>query len=247
MFFGLLNGAIEAGEEGPGWGSPKREMAHKAKKKAGGGAGGKKKKVKGDARMLVSCDEVERHIFGHEDHDGDTAGSATFGSQHGDEEPDTTTNPNGHTPPSSYAPQTTHTDHSYDDPSTGTLKDPTSSATTITTTDYIDGDVLARMSVRSGTRIRPPQAVSEVNGSVGGEKGRAERIEETGAMLEKRRAGQRRARHREMVRCAARRGVVFGFCEGDGDDKKRKCEAVMLGKAVEPSFAKGDWSIRCRE
>lgn len=223
-------------------------MAHKAKKKAGGGGGGgKKKKVKGDARILVSCDEVKRHIFGYEDHDGDTAGSATSGSQHGDQEAViTTTNTNGHVSAPSYAPKTPDTNHSYDDPSTGTLQDPTSSATT-TTLGYIDGDVLARMSIRSGTRIRPPQAVSEVNGNVGGEKGKAERIEETGAMLEKRLAGQRRARHREMVRCAARRGVVFGFCEGDSDDKKRKCEAVMLGKVVEPSFAKGDWSIRWRE
>jgi hypothetical protein len=100
--------------------------------------------------------------------------------------------------------------------------------------------------------------VSEVNGSVGGEKGRAERIEETEEMLEKRRQGQKRAREREMVRCAARRGVAFGFVSGEkcvnaaGEktadlDKKRLCEAVMAGKVVEPSFAKGDWSIRWRE
>ncbi|KAF9769661.1 hypothetical protein IL306_012902 [Fusarium sp. DS 682] len=57
--------------------------------------------------------------------------------------------------------------------------------------NHIDGDVLARMSVRSGTRIRPPQSVSEVNGSVGGEKGRAERIQETDEMLETRKQGQK--------------------------------------------------------
>lgn len=115
-----------------------------------------------------------------------------------------------------------------------------------------DGDVLARMSIRSGTRIRPPQNISEVNGGVGGEKGRAERIEESKEMLERRLEGQKKAHQREMVRCAARRGVTFGFllkkAENDGtQEERRKCEAVMQDKVVEPSFAKGDWSIRWRE
>ncbi|KAK3937802.1 hypothetical protein QBC46DRAFT_442663 [Diplogelasinospora grovesii] len=112
--------------------------------------------------------------------------------------------------------------------------------------------------IRSGTRIRPQQQVSEVNGSVGGEKGWAERIEETEAMKEKREEGQRRALEREMVRGAARRGVIFGFLlpgghadKGDGiqgkGENRRKCEAVMQGKVVEPSFAKGDWGVRWRE
>lgn len=235
VFVALLDGTAE-GEQGPGGGAPRGDKAPKAKKRAEAA----KKKAKGDARILVSCDEVEKRLFGHEDHDdGDTAGSATSGgSQHGDEDETLFS-------PSSHAPQTTQNNYPYDDdPFTGTLDDPTGGG-------YIDGDILARLSVRSGTRIRPPQAVSQVNGSVGGEKGKAERIEETEAMLAKRRAGQRRARHREMVRCAARRGVVFGFGQGGGEDEnnreRRKCEAVMLGKVVEPSFAKGDWSIRWRE
>jgi len=116
----------------------------------------------------------------------------------------------------------------------------------------VDGDMLARMSIRSGTRVRPPQEISEVNGGVGGEKGKAERIEETEEMLKKRREGQQRATEREMVRCAARRGVAFGFIIknelGENEvGERRKCEAVMLGKVVESSFAKGDWSIRWRE
>lgn len=122
----------------------------------------------------------------------------------------------------------------------------------------LDHDVLARLSIRSGTRIRPPQNVSEVNGGVGGEKGLKEKIEETEDMLEKRREGQRRAEEREMVRCAARRGIAFGFLvERENDDgravegvwagDRRLCEAVMLGKVVESSFAKGDWSVRWRE
>jgi hypothetical protein len=40
--------------------------------------------------------------------------------------------------------------------------------------EVVDGDMLARMSIRSGTRIRPAQDVSEVKGGVGGEKGWAE-------------------------------------------------------------------------
>lgn len=126
-------------------------------------------------------------------------------------------------------------------------------------------------------KIRPPQDQNDVNGSVGGEKGWAERIEETEDMKEKRREGQRRAEEREMVRKAARRGCAFGFVvEGDGGEEKwekregkskagkdgkkdaaakveegkeerRKCEAVMKGVVVESSFAKGDWGIRWRE
>ncbi|KAF2088521.1 hypothetical protein K490DRAFT_39819 [Saccharata proteae CBS 121410] len=115
----------------------------------------------------------------------------------------------------------------------------------------VDGDVLARLSVRSGTRQRPDQNTSQVNGSVGGEKGWAERVEESEDMLKKRREGQKKANEREMVRCAARRGVAFGFVVEDGGGEKaevrRKCEAVMQGKVVESSFAKGEWSIRWRE
>lgn len=64
--------------------------------------------------------------------------------------------------------------------------------------------------------------------------------------------GQKLARQREMVRRAARRGCVFGFRETRQDDPDepvllRKCEAVLNGRVVEPSFAKGEWSIRWRE
>jgi hypothetical protein len=116
-------------------------------------------------------------------------------------------------------------------------------------------------------RVRPPQSESDVNGSVGGEKGWAEKIVETPEMLQKRRDGQRRAEEKEMVKCAARRAVVFGLessrvlagegkkgkkgkDDDDGEPKvegRRMCEAVMHGAVVEPSYAKGDWSIRWRE
>jgi hypothetical protein len=95
-------------------------------------------------------------------------------------------------------------------------------------------------------KVRPPQMQNDVNGSVGGEKGWAERIEETEDMKAKRREGQRRADEREMVRKAARRGCAFGFTV-EGEEEKRKCEAVMKGTVVESSFAKGEWAIRWRE
>lgn len=112
--------------------------------------------------------------------------------------------------------------------------------------------------------VRPQQHNSDVNGSVGGEKGWAERIEESSDMLQKRLEGQKRAENRELARNAARRAVVFGLPvttvneagtypkqrRGDGSEPEtvlRKCEALMNGTVVEPSFAKGDWQIRWRE
>ncbi|KAM0544716.1 hypothetical protein ACHAPJ_011703 [Fusarium lateritium] len=197
------------------------------KKPTKGGASGKHKKgknSKGDNRILVSCSAAEELVFGP----NRTSMEITDEEDHSDNETPQVSEP---------------TQASVDPPSSeedmdlaGNLKDD----------NHIDGDVLARLSVRSGTRIRPPQSVSEVNGSVGGEKGRAERIQETEAMLEKRKQGQKRAKEREMTKCAARRGVVFGFAVSE-DGEKRLCEAVMSGKVVKPSFAKGDWAIRWRE
>lgn len=85
--------------------------------------------------------------------------------------------------------------------------------------------------------------------------------------------GQRQADEREMVRRAARRGVVFGLLENppnvddraqcskerssrseaekgihqSGLEVRRKCEAIMNGLVVEPSFAKGNWALRWRD
>lgn len=202
----------------------------------------RKKRIKGDARVLVSCDEVERYMFGLDGSGSESESASASGAEDGQRADVGAAGSEQAVPPRPTAPQGLPHDHRA--PGTGTLEDPTGSKSTAPPVDY---DVLARLSVRSGTRVRPPQSVSEVNGSVGGEKGRAERGEETGEMLERRREGLRRARRREMVRCAARRGVVFGFGEGEGVGGRRKCEAVMSGKVVEPSFAKGDWSVRWRE
>lgn len=214
------------GEEKPAPPDEGSRRAHRSKKGSGG------KRAKGDSRLLVSCEVVENSVFGTTDDGASTAGS---GSEDNDEREG---EGGGLTrtiigAPSAELQQVGHDSATYPEA-------PGEAA------PHADGDVMARMSVRSGTRIRPPQSTSEVNGSVGGEKGRAERIDETDEMLEKRRQGQKRARQREMVRCAARRAVVFGLVAGEGEER-RKCEAVMNGKVVEPSFAKGGWSIRWRE
>ena len=85
-------------------------------------------------------------------------------------------------------------------------------------------------------RVRPPQSQSDVNGSIGGEKGWAEKIAETPEMLQKRLEGQKRAEQRELVRCAARRLCAFGvLVDGlvggeDGVDKGTKGKMKRKGK-----------------
>ncbi|KAF2423668.1 hypothetical protein EJ08DRAFT_595682 [Tothia fuscella] len=98
-------------------------------------------------------------------------------------------------------------------------------------------------------KVRPPQNKTDINGGIGGEKGWAERSEETEEDAAKRREGQKVAEERESVKRAARRGCIFGFLVEGWEEPpvRRKCEAVMNGAVVEPSFAKGDWGIRWRE
>ena len=59
--------------------------------------------------------------------------------------------------------------------------------------------------------------------------------------------GMQKAKEREMVRRAARRGVAFGFLEETEERKRRKVEAVQGGRVVESSFAKGEWGVRWKE
>lgn len=91
-------------------------------------------------------------------------------------------------------------------------------------------------------RVRPPQSQSEVNGSIGGEKGWAEKIEESPEMLQKRREGQKRADERELVRCAARRLCAFGVVVDKlvaGEDAKDK-GAKGKGKGKGKGGVSGD-------
>ncbi|KAF9874223.1 hypothetical protein CkaCkLH20_08206 [Colletotrichum karsti] len=195
-----------------------------------GGAG---KKVKGDARILVPCDLVESKVFGERKDPEKVFGRRKNRASRVIPEKDSS---------SSDGEGVARTQHHYEDQDPG--EDIIDEMLGRTKSTELDPSVAAALSVRGGTRVRPPQARSQVNGSVGGEKGKAERVEETEEMRGKREEGQRRAHEREMVRCAARRGVVFGFAVGE---ERRKCEAVMQGKVVEPSFAKGDWGVRWRE
>ncbi|KAI1323508.1 hypothetical protein F5Y16DRAFT_403417 [Xylariaceae sp. FL0255] len=72
-------------------------------------------------------------------------------------------------------------------------------------------------------KMRPAQVEAEVNFSIGGERGWAEKLEETPEMLARRREGQKKADEREMVRCAARRLCVFGYLVGEiGDEGKQE-------------------------
>ncbi|PSR79797.1 hypothetical protein BD289DRAFT_485384 [Coniella lustricola] len=242
-FVGFLTG--ELGEEGGAAAAAAAATTKKGSNKKGAG-----KKTKGDNRILVPCGEVEHYMFERETEDDDNQDNDKNDKKnskttdmidegvHLEDTDLTDTEP-------SHLTQTWSGEHA------AALEKSFADSLTLSgdKSSTLDYDVVARMSVRSGTRIRPPQHVSEVNGSVGGEKGRAERIDETDEMLEKRREGMRKTKHKEMVKCAARRGVVFGFLVGgkDGEGERRKCEAVMNGKVVEPSYAKGNWKVRWRE
>ncbi|KAJ0368073.1 hypothetical protein COL154_002822 [Colletotrichum chrysophilum] len=188
------------------------------------------KKVKGDTRVLVPCDVVEGKVFGERKDP-----EKVFGRRK---------NRASRVIPEKAEDEGVDVGHEKEEEDPGEeIIDEMLGRTRSSELD-VDPSVMASLSVRSGTRVRPPQEKSQVNGSVGGEKGKAERIEETDEMREKRNEGQKKAHERELVRCAARRGVVFGFLVGE---ERRKCEAVMQGKVVEPSFAKGDWAVRWRE
>ena len=199
------------------------------------------KSTKGDRRITVTCDEIEEVVFGSRHDPNKTSGRKK-----------------------NRASRAMHDDSEW---KSVDMEDEHDSRS--------DQDETPGEAPRSQFRpiVRPPQLQSEVNGSIGGEKGWAERQAETPKEHEKRLEGQQRAEEREMVRRAARRGVVFGFeasvsdpdaqmgnatkksaagrvdpiIQASDQQLRRKCEAVMNGSVVEPSFAKGNWAIRWRE
>ena len=221
------------------------------------GSKGVQKRKKGDNRIIISCIDVETLLFGSRiDPDKVYGRKKNRASRH--------------LGPAEGNPEEWKSVDMEDAQQASTTDDDTAEEETA---DPIDPSHVVDPEHKhfSGGKIRPPQIEAIVNGSVGGEKGWAERKEETAEMVEKRLAGQKRAEEKEMVRRAARRGVVFGFLdstkgnedsakkgkggkvEGDGkgkgltEERRRKCEAVMSGKVVEASFAKGGWGIRWRE
>ncbi|KAL2351354.1 hypothetical protein BJ546DRAFT_853976 [Cryomyces antarcticus] len=187
-----------------------------------------KKKVKGDPRVIIDCKDVEEVVFGLRQDPEKIYGRKKNRAKRGFADPQEWKSVDMVEPHADAAPGKAAESDSDDE-----------------TEDT--GDEMGQV---AGVRIRPPQSLSEVNGSIGGEKGWSERVEETPDMIEKRREGQRRAEEREMVRRAARRGCAFGLLDlnwGKEDKTRRKCEAVMNDIVVEASFAKGDWGIRWRE
>lgn len=214
--------------------------------------------VKGDARLVVTCDEIEEAVFGSRFDPEKVYGRRKNRKKRWIGDPDaqwkSVDMEDSQTEQSGEESQDEAQDEAQDE-------------------DDIEDDVGSVPFTDGGPRIRPPQDQADVNFSVGGERGRAEKIEESADDLEKRRQGAKRAEEREMIRRAARRGIVFGFevpkretlgnksktkakgrgREDERDDAQvpsteiRKCEALMNGMVVEPSFAKGNWAIRWRE
>ncbi|EGP88224.1 uncharacterized protein MYCGRDRAFT_39852 [Zymoseptoria tritici IPO323] len=183
--------------------------------------------VKGDPRLIVTCGEIEEIIFGTRFDPEKTHGrrknrkSRAIGASK--EEWKSVDMVDSETSDS----QDDEEDEYHDDHSDFGFSD--------------DGAASG-----GGVRVRPPQTESDVNFSVGGERSRNEKIEETPLDLEKRREGAKRAEEREMVKRAARRAIVFGL-EVPRMDPIRKAEGLMNGIVVEPSFAKGNWSVRWRD
>ncbi|KAK4501705.1 hypothetical protein PRZ48_007514 [Zasmidium cellare] len=212
----------------------------------------KSKIVKGDARLVITCDEIEEVFFGSRFDPEKVYGRRKNRKKRWLGDPDAEW--------TSVDMEDGKSEQSGDENESEDGSD-------------VGEDSGSVPSVDGGVRIRPPQEQSDVNFSVGGERGRAEKIEESADDLEKRRQGAKRAEEREMVRRAARRGIVFGFevpkrenagtksktkAKGrskeeeehgveDSQTEIRKAEALMNGMVVEPSFAKGNWAIRWRE
>lgn len=226
----------------------------------------KTRAVKGDPRLIITCDEIEEIVFGSRFDPEKTHGRRKNRKPRAIPEKDGEWKSVDMVSESDSESENDREEEEEQQP----MHDDRDSIHYDT-----DGSV---PSIDGGVRIRPPQDQSEVNFSVGGERGRQEKIEESADDLERRRQGAKRAEEREMVRRAARRGVVFGFevpraepphnkkpgktkgknsKRGDGMEDEveavsstteiRKAEAIMAGMVVEPSYAKGNWSIRWRQ
>lgn len=286
----LLNGAdindlpSLLGSQEPTTDATGNDSGEKASQSTSTGKPQPAKRAKGDPRLIIPCSVVEEAVFGSRADPEKTFGRRRNRARRGvadDEVWRSVDMVDGRT-----APNETHRlgDAESDgdgDSGSGSDDEDVDGHTDDSATGRLAKEI-AGGGVSLAGRVRPPQAQSDVNGSVGGEKGWAERVEETPEMLLKRREGQKRAEEKEAVKSAARRAVAFGLIvdgwskeeemvagkKGKGKKKgaigddsdmgakqkgapeegsRRKCEAVMNGSVVEPSFAKGDWAIRWRE
>ncbi|KAF2872144.1 hypothetical protein BDV95DRAFT_571597 [Massariosphaeria phaeospora] len=240
VFTQLLNGASpESLKDGAAG-----DVGEAVVEQTGGGGGGKQKKkkaVKGDPRVIVECDQVEAIVFPRDKDPAKVYGRRKNRAARGVvEDPEEWRSVDMVDDPAEDAAATAPGAPQTTDDEMGTASENGNDVAQDPDSEYGYG----------GGKVRPPQSKADVNGSVGGEKGWAERIEETEEMKAKRLEGKRRVEEREMVRRAARRGVAFGFAVPSGEgvvDGRRKCEAIRKGVVVEPSFAKGEWGIRWRE
>lgn len=155
------------------------------------------KRVKGEPRVTILCGAVEELIFGSRHDPEKVFGRRKNRAKRG--LPETgewkSVDMEDSNPP-------TFEDYTQDDPEDE--KEPI--AATLE-------DEHEHAAIFGGGKARPAQNVSDVNFSVGGERGWVEKIEESEQLKQKRQTGQRRADEREAVRCAARRLCVFGIAE----------------------------------
>lgn len=205
--------------------------------------------VKGDPRLIVTCDEIEAIMFG-----------SRF-------DPEKTSGRRKNRRSRAIGAKSEWKSVDMEDPKESDYDD-----------DSDEDSRSSTHSEVGGVRVRLPQDIAEENFSaMGGERGAKEKIMESEEDLARRRAGAKRAEEREMVRRAVRRIVIFGVEvpkregregkkeSGKGMSKKKKAleaeaedveeksteirkgEAMMAGMVVEPSFAKGNWSVRWRD
>lgn len=188
------------------------------------------KRVKGDPRVTVLCGSVEELIFGSRYDPEKVFGRRKNRAKRGVEETGEWKSVDmvDDRPPN-YGEYSSDHSTSKNDPDDATPED--------------DHD---HPIIFGAGKARPLQSASEVNFSVGGERGWVEKIEETEQLKQKRLIGQRRAEEREAVRCAARRLCVFGFAvigESDGNDRekgvarvkqKRKINGNLMSQEAEP-------------
>jgi hypothetical protein len=254
MFVSLLN--REKPDISPRDGTANSESPRKSDKASAFG-----KKVKGEPRVTILCSTVEELVFGPRQNPEKVFGRKKNRAKRGVPETGEWRSVDMEDTPS----------QTFDDYSTS------QSVSEQQHRDIAFPDKSEDPFIFSAGKARPAQNVSDVNFSVGGERGWAEKIEETEELKQKRLEGQRKAGEREAVRCAARRLCAFGIVvfedehddgessdgkrrpkktasgnpAGDGSEhmkKRKKCEAVLKeGTIVEASFAKGEWGIRWRE
>jgi hypothetical protein len=147
-----------------------------------------KKKAKGDPRIIIECSEVEAAVFGHKADPEKVFGRRKNRAARGVQE----------------KPEDWKSVDMVDDPASQPARTDGDDSGAVSDVSFVfdesrddDGVLLDHTKTFGGGKVRPPQAKALVNASVGGEKGWAERIEETDEMKLKRREGQRKAEERE--------------------------------------------------